>query len=765
MYKNKILKCFACSVLGLTAIPGVSAEEPDLRSLLLGMTEARDAASTSGATKKLEGSMAAPAILKVFTQSDIERYDSVYELLRTVTGITIDDGNFGREYINIRNIQNGLYNNKVLLMINGFKITDPAGPHFFIETIPKESIKRLEVIKGPGSVLYGSNAFAGVINIETFDGSGYEQNEWSAFLGTDSVRGASAKFFKKSSVEKNHFFALRFYNDGGGERDNELVAREFAQTPANGYTRKLAGQEVLRLYPGDAEDFKLENENYSFFGRSKLDNLNLSYGRSHIRRDRSYQENSNIPFMGGLYEALGQRLNGIFALSAANPAGAAATLGLPVGHPLITYLGTLPTRTTPAAHGLTSMFEPGRAREDVSNYQTFIGADYTKQLSPGLSLKIMGKLVDSKENLRFYDYAMFNVDCESTSKELELQLHHNKLDNVSFIFGYNREWVDVYQKTWGAGVRQVSNFLNDFWAGVPGALGAPAVLGVYDEFDSLPRKSLFMEGIYLQSDWKISDRLNFLAANRYNRHEIVGTGYSPKYALVYQLKKDEYLKVIYGKSFRYPSPFELFNDYKTTGFTGSLTLKPELIESFEYNWVKSFNENRSTVSITWYDMDMTDYIVPTANGNDNTKGGARNISGLEIDYHTRVSDSFAWWANASFADAPENIASGAPGGGVWNNQLSLGTDFKIDERWSFYTASNINGARSSRDRDGDFRVEKAYVHNVGLKYAHSNKSEVRVDAINIFDKEYSTSHPTVGTAKMETPPRGRKIFLSYRIKF
>jgi iron complex outermembrane receptor protein len=172
VYKNKILKCFACSVLGLAALPGVAAEEPDLRSLLLGMTEARDAASTSGATKKLEGSMAAPAILKVFTQSDIERYDSVYELLRTVAGITIDDGNFGREYINIRNIQNGLYNNKVLLMINGFKITDPAGPHFFIETIPKESIKRLEIIKGPGSVLYGSNAFTGVINIETFDGFG-----------------------------------------------------------------------------------------------------------------------------------------------------------------------------------------------------------------------------------------------------------------------------------------------------------------------------------------------------------------------------------------------------------------------------------------------------------------------------------------------------------------------------------------------------------------------------------------------------------------
>jgi outer membrane receptor protein involved in Fe transport len=143
----------------------------------------------------------------------------------------------------------------------------------------------------------------------------------------------------------------------------------------------------------------------------------------------------------------------------------------------------------------------------------------------------------------------------------------------------------------------------------------------------------------------------------------------------------------------------------------------------------------------------------------------KTAKGIEIDYDTRVNDRFAWWANASFADSNEVIEPGVAGGGIWNRQMNLGLDFKADENWSFYTASRFIGPRSPRNDGGDPEVDKVFVHNAGLKYAHSRSSEIRLDAINIFDKEYSTSHATVGTAKMETPPRGRKIFLSYRIKF
>lgn len=702
-------------LLFLLVINIQTADELDLRSLLSGMTEARDATSTSGVSKKLEGSQSAPAVLKVFTQSDIEKYDSVSELLRTVAGITIDDGNFGREYINIRNIHNGLYNNKVLLMINGFKFTDPVGPHFFLEVIPKESIKRLEVIKGPGSVLYGSNAFTGVISIETFDGSGYEKNEWSATLGDYGTRGATAKFFEKNSAERNHFFAMRFYNDHGGERDSELVAREFANTPTNGYTRKLLGNEVMRLYPGDAQDFQLDNENYSFFGRSKLSKFNFSYGRAKIRRDRSYQENNHIPFMGGLYQLLGKK---------------------------------------PAPWGDT-MFEAGRVRETSDSYQSFLGADYSVQLSEGLSLKVLAKYVDAKESVRNYDYIMFNVDGASSSKEVELQLHHNKLEKVSFVLGYNREWINAHQKSWGSNVRVLSQYLFD---------EKLTPLAPYDEFDSLPQKSLFTEGIYLQSDWKISERLNFLAANRYNKHEIVGTGYSPKYALVYQLNKAEYLKVIYGKSFRYPSPFELFNNYVPTGFSGDPNLRAEKIESYEYNWTKSFADGRRNLSVTWFDMDLTDYILPRANLNVNL-ASIKTSKGIEFDYDTKVNDRFTWWTNLSFVDTNEVNEPGVSGGGIWNKLFNFGTDFKAHDNWSFYTASRLIGSRSPRNDGGDPPVSSATTHNVGIKYHHSTDASITLDVINVFDKEYSTSHTTIGSAKMETPPRGRKIFLTYRIKF
>jgi len=189
----------------------------DLQMLLTNISTNLNAGSTSGATKKLESSLSAPSIVKVYTQRDIEKFDSIYDLLKTAPGVHIEEGHFGRQYINVRNIMNYYYNNKVLLIINGFKINDPTGPHINLDTIPKESIKRLEVIRGAGSVLYGSNAYAGVINIETFDGSGYDNNFASVTAGSAGVAGTSFGIFEKRE-NSNHFISVRVFEENGKDR-------------------------------------------------------------------------------------------------------------------------------------------------------------------------------------------------------------------------------------------------------------------------------------------------------------------------------------------------------------------------------------------------------------------------------------------------------------------------------------------------------------------------------------------------------------------
>jgi len=64
----------------------------------------------------------------------------------------------------IRNTQNS----QVLMLLNGTRITTPVYGTLMTGTeLPIEAIQQVEVIRGPGSALYGADAFAGVINIIT----------------------------------------------------------------------------------------------------------------------------------------------------------------------------------------------------------------------------------------------------------------------------------------------------------------------------------------------------------------------------------------------------------------------------------------------------------------------------------------------------------------------------------------------------------------------------------------------------------------------
>ncbi len=111
----------------------------------------------------------APAIATVISSKQLKDMGArnIFDALVTIPG-------FGHSYnsiistesdIEVRGIKSRM--EKVLLMIDGHRINNPfvgTFTHLFDE-FPIEQIKRIEVIRGPGSALYGANAFVGVINI------------------------------------------------------------------------------------------------------------------------------------------------------------------------------------------------------------------------------------------------------------------------------------------------------------------------------------------------------------------------------------------------------------------------------------------------------------------------------------------------------------------------------------------------------------------------------------------------------------------------
>ena len=113
----------------------------------------------------------APSVASVITAEDIQAIGAadIDEVLETVPGLHVSRSPIGYNPIyTIRGIDTQ-YNPQVLMLVNGIPITGVfVGNRSQIWAgMPVENIARIEVIRGPGSALYGADAFSGVINIIT----------------------------------------------------------------------------------------------------------------------------------------------------------------------------------------------------------------------------------------------------------------------------------------------------------------------------------------------------------------------------------------------------------------------------------------------------------------------------------------------------------------------------------------------------------------------------------------------------------------------
>lgn len=111
------------------------------------------------------------------------------DVLTGEAGVLIQKSNTGGGSPFIR----GLTGKQVLILVDGVRVNNSYyrfGPHQYLNTVDPYNIGRIEVVHGPGSVLYGSDALGGVINIVTRRGS-YSDGTVSR-EGLFALRGATA---------------------------------------------------------------------------------------------------------------------------------------------------------------------------------------------------------------------------------------------------------------------------------------------------------------------------------------------------------------------------------------------------------------------------------------------------------------------------------------------------------------------------------------------------------------------------------------------
>lgn len=252
-----------------------SEDQPSLEALIedeklnMELQYLRDETFVITATKTLENIKKTGASVTVITNKELREMGAknVMDALRRVPGFDVTLNNLGWDVIEARGIK-ASFSDKILFMMN----SHPAnldimfgGVSSLAGSLVVENVKRIEIIRGPGSALHGTSAFLAVVNIITKDAEDIDGIEVTAGGGSFETQRYNLLYGKTINgvdIAANlNFFDTNGF-DGTVEEDAQTILDQVMGTnvslapgPVNTWERK-----------SDFE-LKLKYRDFEFFGK------------------------------------------------------------------------------------------------------------------------------------------------------------------------------------------------------------------------------------------------------------------------------------------------------------------------------------------------------------------------------------------------------------------------------------------------------------------------------------------------------------------
>ncbi|PKH24340.1 catecholate siderophore receptor CirA [Enterobacterales bacterium CwR94] len=215
----------------------------------------------------------APASISVVTAEEIKRkpVQNLKDVLRDVPGVQLTNEGDNRKGVSLR----GLNSSYTLILVDGKRVNSRNAVFrhndFDLNWIPADAIERIEVVRGPMSSLYGSDALGGVVNIITRKVG----KSWHGTLSADTTvqehrdRGDSynGSFFTSGPLIEDLLGVKVYGNLGKREKDDQQPS-----TGATGVTPRIEG-------------FTSRNTNVEF-ALTPTDNQDITLGYGFDRQDR-----------------------------------------------------------------------------------------------------------------------------------------------------------------------------------------------------------------------------------------------------------------------------------------------------------------------------------------------------------------------------------------------------------------------------------------------------------------------------------------------
>ncbi len=176
--------------------------------------------SVTAVSKKKESIFLSPSNSVTITGEQIKAWGSrnLKDVMKRVPGFQVISDRDEMVFASRGNVSDN--NNKYLIVIDGHRLNSAEnfGPGQVIENpLDMSIVKRIEIIRGPGSAVWGADALAGVISISTWDGTDIAKSGVASITrGTENTQKASLMLSKKINDESS-LIAMFNYIDSDGE--------------------------------------------------------------------------------------------------------------------------------------------------------------------------------------------------------------------------------------------------------------------------------------------------------------------------------------------------------------------------------------------------------------------------------------------------------------------------------------------------------------------------------------------------------------------
>jgi iron complex outermembrane receptor protein len=597
------------------------------------------------------------------------------------------------------------------MLVNGIPITNL----FFGDRnqiwggMPVQAIARIEVIRGPGSAIYGANAFAGVINIITKTKADIAGTEVGVRAGsfntwdTWALHGGTWGGFDIAAVLE--------YHDTGGQR-------QIIDADAQTFLDRVFGTHAS-LAPGPVN---LQREN--------LD-ARLDISRENWRLRAGLQRRQNFGTGAGVAQALDPR--GRFASDRWNA-------------DLTYHNPEFFTKNWDVTAQLSYLDTSQVVQQNIHLFPP--GADFSKgPPDPDFPSGVIGNPEVFERHVRF------NMSASYTGFE-----QHQLRAGVGVHYG------DLYD------VQETKNYRIGDNTGLPHPLGSLRNVTNDPSLVFLPEKDRKNYYAFLQEVWNFARDWELTAGLRYDYFSDFGQTINPRLALVWLTRYNLTTKLLYGRAFRAPSFAELYNINNPVAL-GNPSLGPETIETvelaFDYRPIDTLN---LAVSLFHYHWDnIIQFVADSKNQISTAQNAGKQAGfGLELEAEWKLARNFRLVGNYAFQHSTDELtdknSAYAP-----QHQVYLRADWEFLPGWRLNPQINWIGDRlrasgDPRSNIGDYSILDLTLRRMAIK----DHWEVAFSVRNLFDNDAREPSLWNGKAVLipnDLPLAGRNFFGEVRLHF